>query len=268
MPKEKAVTKKTAKSTAVTKYDYSQYEGAGFEEQTREDIAIPFMALLQAMSPQVVESNPKGSKPGLIYNPVVQALHKELIVVPVKTEHKFVEWVPRNKGGGFVQEHNVDSDIVIEAKANSTQFGQYNTKKGNELVETFKVFAVVVTEDDMYPAILAFDSSKIKIYKNFNTQLSKFMLKYPDGSKKKPPLWAHLTKMSSQVEENPKGKFFNYKWEHFGGDLMNSLMSPDDPRFEAGAEYYELIKQGVASADYSTVDRGEFKEDADDDIPF
>ena len=257
------------KSTAVAKKGtsalaaYKEYEGAGYEGQTQEDIAIPFLSVLQATSPQVEEM--KNAKAGMLFNTVTEELTKEVLFIPSKSEHCFVEWVPREKGGGFVQKHKPGCDLVNNAKSAAEEFGKLKTENGNDLVETFYYYGMLVDEKEpLGPAVIAFTSTKIKVYRRFNTRINTFMLKTPDGRKMRPPMFSHVLRISSVPEENNKGKFFNFKLESANTSLADSMVTPDDPRFQAAAEIYELINSGVARAAYETATHEPADSDGDD----
>ncbi len=244
------------KDTALTtKVDYSDHEGQGFENQTAADQLIPFLSVLQKMSPQVDE-NPK-AKPGLLYNTVSQEVYgKEVLFVPAITDHCYVEWKPRDDGGGMVGKHSLHSEIVSDAKKEH-EFGKLKTPEGNDLVETFYIYGVVVDGDPkegnvLSVAIVAFTSTKISIYKKINTRLSTFQItNNATGRKQRPPLFAHLLRIGTQQQENVHGKFFNFDIKTFGEEMMEGLLNPNDPRFAAAAAVREAVESGNVREDYS-----------------
>lgn len=250
----------------LAKYDYGQYEGKGFENQTRDDVAIPFLTILQANSPQL--DTIVDSKAGLLFNTVTEEVMREALIVPVLTQHVIVEWIPRDDGGGFVAVHQLDSPEVAAAKERSTEFGKYKMPNGNELVETFYVYVVLCNEKEPTGfAVIPFWSTKIKVYKRANTKWSSCMLMKQDGTKIHPPMFSHLTRVTTRGEENKKGKFHNFVLEPANGDIRNSMLSPDDPRFQAAAEFYQLINDGAIRIAYDSVQQP--TGDAEDgEVPF
>jgi hypothetical protein len=253
------------KTALVKASDYKDFDGQGYEHQTQEDIAMPFINILQSGSPQVVEKTVKGAKPGQIFNTVTQELFDEMLFLAATTRHVFVEWIPRDKGGGFVAEHAIDSDIVKAAKEAASEFGVYTLENGNELVETFYFYGVHVNEKEVLGlGVIPFDSSKIKAYKKINTRLQSFMLKMPDGRKVRPPMFSHLLRLETVVEKNPKGTWFNFNISPAKGEVMPSMIKPNDPRFEAASQCRDLIEKGIARADYSSAGRGS----TDEEPPF
>ena len=271
MSKQKSAVVPTGE-TAVAVYDYGDDANAGFENQTGDDLAIPFLGVLQALSPQVGDVSDgglEGAKAGMIFNTVTDAVYdgKDGVeFIPSLTEHVFVEWVPRSRGGGFVARHEPASDIVKAAKEGSKSFGRYSTDytgtgddkapfKGNDLVETFYVYGILLGEQTE-PIVLAFTSTKIAVYKRWNTKLNMFTLKQGDR-KIRPPLFAHRVRLSTVKQKNNAGEFFNFAMAPAEGDVKSSLLDPNDPRFAAAKGCGDMVKSGAARASYETQKGGE-----------
>ena len=273
------------KSTAVaekkeelpaTEYDYGEDAGGGFENQTKDDYSIPFIGLLQALSPQVVDETIPGARPGMFVNTVTEDLfvgHDGFSFVPCHTEHVFGEWVPRNQGGGLAGIHQPDAQVVLDAIERSEKFGKYSTPDGNELVETFYTYGIAVTENGLEMAVITFKSTGIKAYRAWQTKARNLKLKRADGSKYTPPLWSHMYRITSFKDSNPEGDFFNIK-VRFDGE--NAAACRLDPTSEEGAEakaFRDMIKSGIAKADFEKQNAtGEGQAGGDDmegeDIPF
>lgn len=253
--KSKAITTQTAPGAVGAVIDYGSDAGAGFENQTKADISIPFIAVLQPMSPQITNMN--DAKPGMLFNTVTEELFKAdsgLLVVPATTKHVYVEWVPREKGGGFVAVHEVTSDVVKQALASSKEFGKYTLPNGNQLSETFYVYGVLIDENDetLGMATIAFTSTKIAAYKRWNTKVNMFTVKTPDGRKVRPPLFAHKVRVTSVKEKNAKGEFFNFNLAPANGGVAESLLPPGHPTLEAAKELRQMVDSGAAKAAYET----------------
>lgn len=265
------VAKVEEKTTAMVVAGLEDEAGAGFENQTGEDIVMPVVLLLQALSPQVVDGD---AKPGKMLNSVTEELMDEFLFVPATTTHEYVEYVPRKEGGGFVGTHPLNSPVVKKCKAEQP-FGKYVVprKDGghNELVEHFSVFGVIVTEDGGVEsfAVLRFKSTKIKVYKQFNTRMQTCQLPRSDGKGKfVPPINSHVIRVSSVKQKNQHGEFFNFKLESVVDNNMKaSIIGKDDPRYIAAAEVRELVQSGRAVAEYE--DNAPVDHDVlDDDTPF
>jgi hypothetical protein len=242
------------KGELATIYDYGNEVGKGFENQTSADVAIPFISILQDLSPQVKKNKAEyiaGAEPGILINTVTQELLPDGIeFIPATTEHFFVEWVPRNKGGGFVARHAPNSEVVAKARAISKDFGKLTTKEedGNDLVETFYVYGIAICNGTPIPAIVAFSSTKIRVYKRWMTRVRTFQIDV-NGRKQVPPLFAHLARIGTVPETNKRGEdFFNFSVEPANGDIASSLLPPTDERFQAARLLREAASRGAVRA--------------------
>lgn len=258
-----------AAPTDVTKFDYGEDEGRGYEGQTADDIAIPFITVLQPLSPQVVDKMP-GAEPGKLFNTVTDEIYDTLSFVPSHTEHVYVEWIPRDSGGGFVAVHALDSEIVrTTLAAATTRFKRHDLENGNHLVETYYMYGSMFDEDGTpCPAVLPFSSTFIKRYKGVNTKLKKFTLLGADGRKKKPPIWAHPLTVATFLDHNAQHKWHNFDIQPTKGDVKTSLMNQDDERYQAAREIATLLKEGKATAAYDTQGKTEGGGEDDSDGVF
>lgn len=253
-------------NTAMAEYGaYADYAGAGFENQTSDDYSIPFLQILQALSPQLQEND--SLRQGMILNTVTGEVwdgKKGIAFVPATTQHVYVEWKPRDAGGGFVGIHEVNSDLVNHAKAASSEYGKYSTPDGNELIETFYVYGIALDDDgNASEAVLAFSSTKIKKYKGWMTKAKTIQIPLPDGRRIPAPLFAHRYRLKTVSEKNNKGQFFNWDAITFDGEnAQQARLLPDDPLFQAAVNIKSMIEQGKARAAYESQAPGSADEEA------
>ena len=261
----------------VAASDYEEHEGRGFQNQTSADVAIPFINLLQDMSPEVKRKNEKyieGAEAGMFLNSVTGDLYESFVFVPAITERWFVEWKPRTEGGGLVGRHHPDSALVAKAVKASKEFGKYTTEEGNELAETVYMFGVLSNDngDNLGTAMLALTSTKITPYKKFNGRLSSFQLNITDedGNLVKritPPMFAHTIRVTSKVRPSAKGDAFIPVFEAaVEDDLRKSLIGKSDARFQLAAQVEQLVDSGKAKYDEST--QSDAVAEDEDDLPF
>jgi hypothetical protein len=120
--------------------EMSKDSGGGFEEVTSSDVQIPFVRVIQAMSPQIKKSDSafiKGAGQGDIFNTVTKqfwSAEDGILVIPTYFQQKLLEFVPREQGGGFVGELKASSEEVKKAQRND--MGAELLENGNELVRT------------------------------------------------------------------------------------------------------------------------------------
>ena len=260
-PEKQEPPKVPAKTTTAVAavHDYGQDAGAGFEGVNRDDMAIPFLGQIQALSPEAPggEKEIPGARPGMFFNSVTRDLYadeKGILLVPCLRQHVVVEWVPRAKGGGFVAIHQPESAVVVEAKKRANGSLKLETASGNELQDTFYLFCMVLDSvDDLEPSayvVVPFTKTKIKRYRNAITQLRSL--------KGKPPLYAFRLLMSATKETNAaKQPYFNVNLAPAVGTKMEDCLIPPKtedgqlhPLIAAGRGFKEAIEGGAVKVDH------------------
>lgn len=257
----KAVAKKKDQELALdtNMFEADSLANSGFEEADKDAYAIPFFQLLQKGSPQVDEDDGayiEGTKPGMILNTVDETVFDGklgITVIPVHYRRTFVEWVPRDEGGGFVQEHSAEDGLKLHTMVNDKN--QDVLDNGNQLVDTRSHFVLVLTEDGGYvPGILAMTSTQMKKSRKWMSVMQGIRMKRKDGTMFTPPMFSHTYTVVSVPESNDKGTWhgFNVKVK---GQLSDPLM------YDAAKAFREAILSGEAKAAMdSVVDTVEEKE--------
>jgi len=247
---------KTNNTQALASVDFGEYAGMGLENQTSRDVAIPFLGLVQALSPELQEGAAKfipGAKDGSLFNTVTrELLGSTVYVVPCYTENVYVEWVPRDAGGGFVAVHALDSEVVAKARASAKSFKDQKTEAGNELQETFYMYGLLLDGKEgktgVSPIVIAFTGSKIKVYKQLMTQIRTMKGRFP--------LFAFRLGVSSVTAKNKKNQpYKNFKLEAANGSLADSINMPGSDYaglLVEGKALVEAIKSGLARAAVET----------------
>lgn len=124
------VAQKKATEVVVSELDkmLQADAGIGLENITTEDMQIPFIRIIQALSPQLQKDDSlyiKGAEQGDIFNTVTQEVYKQdegILVVPAFFEKKFLEFALRSSGGGFVRElSSDDKDIALTTREGSIE---------------------------------------------------------------------------------------------------------------------------------------------------
>ena len=266
MSKEKNEVATQAPTGVPALYDYGANAGKGFSKTTQADFAMPFIAILQSNSPQIADESERiaGAVPGMLHNTVTNRVtdgKKGIVFVPCHTEHVFTEWVPRNKGGGFSGRHELGSEVIAEAVNSGRRSEKGNRpllKNGNELVETFYVYGLILDDvgavDFSEMVVLAFTSTKIKKYKKMMTTIRTCK---PLANA---PLFAHRLRVRTVQESNAQGTFYNFDISPaIEGDdpTVASAISPvlgeqPHPLLVAGAKLEEQIVGGLARPNYES----------------
>lgn len=245
MAGKNVVTKEEAKLPAVADMSgYEAYAGQGLEDISTEDKGLPFFEVLQPLSPEVDEI--EGAQPGMIINKATKELFTSIRFVPACRSHVYTEWVPRDSGGGLVGTHQLTDKVVQDARGKQ-RVGKHELANGNELIETFYLYGMVLDEDDNpLPAVISFTSTKIAAYKQLTTRADSLMFRAGDGRKLKFPWFAHVWKLGT--EKKKKDKYTWYTWTvAFDGKndkAEEARLAPDHPAVELGSNIVASQRQG------------------------
>jgi hypothetical protein len=237
--------------------------GAGFEGADKDSYAIPFLQILQKMSPMVDEDHPKhiaGAKAGMIFNTVTQSLYdvreKPLEIVQCAYKRSFILWGPREGDGGFkgeVTPEEMDRIIASGAVENvggkilvKDSDGKVDVKKSDYYADTRSHYVIVIDPEtgDPTPAILSLASSQIKASKMLLTSLQQRKVDTPSG-KRTPPTFASKVKLTTVTMQNDQGTWAGAKFE-----IERELITDPD-LFSVAKEFYQSVQSGAAKADYS-----------------
>jgi hypothetical protein len=203
---ELAKVEKQQLSTAV-EMDFAADAGMGLEGADKDTYAIPFLSILQGLSPQIETVD--GARPGLFINTITDELFKEVKVIPVSFQRRFLRWAPRSEGGGFKGEY---SPIDVETgKVEGLDFvdGKYLIGK-DQLKDTRNHFLLVHSDrhDTWNPAMLSLTSTQIKKSKRWMSLINGIELRTAEGRSYTPPSFSHIYKLSTIKEENSQGSWW------------------------------------------------------------
>jgi len=258
------ITKKESNLPAALMEDMLADAGDGVDYNT-DELTIPRIQLVQALSPELKKTDPKfieGISAGDIFNTVTRERYSGedgVNVVVGYQSTKYNEWIPRDQGGGFVQELSADSQDVKQA----TREGARETlPNGNELVKTDESYVLVQTESGWAPAIISMVKTQLKVSRRWKTQILMQTVKMK-GESKRLPLYGTIWKLKS-VEETNKNNESYYNW------IVEKIGIVEDP-----ALYNEVktFRQSVSDGEVKTApdqDAGVAPDSSvnDDSIPF
>ena len=215
-----------APSNAISTFDDTLLSGGtGLEDTTTEDFAIPFIRVLQPMSPQLQRqhgSYVEGAKAGDLYNTVTGESYdgeKGISIVPCAYNKKYIEWIPREKGGGLV---NANHDISILSKCTrDPETRRYYTSDGNEIVETAQFFILVSDAESTQQAVLAFTSTQLGVARKWLTMLRMARVQNSKGDSVEAPMFAYTYKLTTTTQSNDKGSWNAYSVNQEGATPLN-----------------------------------------------
>lgn len=214
-----AKKKETAVSTDVLD-DILEYEGEGAAYDSSE-MQIPFVRILQAMSPQLKKREAEyieGSEQGDMFNTVTKQYwtgEEGVTIIPCFQTTKYLEFTPREQGGGFRGEIAPTDPILQRTER---QGAKEMLPTGNELVKSDQHYCLIVEPDGTFqPVVVDMKSSQLKVSRRWKTQIAMQKIKHPKTGKMiTPPLFATQWKFTTVEESNDQGTWFNYSIEKIG----------------------------------------------------
>ena len=175
----KAVTKKEDNLPSTIEDEIFETAGEGIDYDTSE-LQIPFLRIVQAMSPQLKKTDPKyieGASQGDMFNTVTGQYwdgEEGIVVIPCYQETKYLEFVPRDAGGGFKGEIAPDNPIIQKVKREGTKEWLPN---GNELIKSDQHYCIILDGDIPQLAIMDMKVSQLKVSRRLKTQMQCSKLK-------------------------------------------------------------------------------------------
>lgn len=201
--------------------------GDGMQQADADCIAIPIISILQSLSPQVDKSDEAyvdGAEVGMLINTATQEVYKngELKFIPAVFERKFLEWVPRNQGGGLNGIYDVATAQKIKTERNDINHdiiadGAGIATEGNELADTRTFYGICVHETTgaIFPAMISMTYSQIKKSKRLLAIVHGHRISVGD-KKITPPMYFHVFDLMTCKEENHRGKYYNWAFQRTG----------------------------------------------------
>jgi hypothetical protein len=209
-------------STAVgAAIDFAADAGAGLEGADRDSYAIPFIGVLQPMSPAVVDGEIDGAKPGLFINTVSLALMENPMMIPCAFQRRWLRWTPRELGGGFKGEMTTAEVNALKEAGTVKELdgrlyypesdGSVNPKKSDRLSDTRSHFVLIVdgpSAEVGIPAVFAVTSTGIKTSKNWLARIEASKIKNGAGLIVTAPSFSQVYQASTEKKTNDKGTWW------------------------------------------------------------
>lgn len=208
------MTKKKATNEDMNKM-FENFEGdtGGFEDMTKDTESIPFVRLLQELSPQcrkTKEEYMEEAAPGMLFNSITGRLYPSpLRFVVGKFERYYLEWKP--KRGGLAGVHAVD---VIEKRIgrdliNDEGFKIVDPTTGNEFADTYVYYVLFPDFIEDGVCLFSMSSSFLKEAKKLNRNLRSTVI--PGTTRRALPffmIWNYGVKTMQKDEDQWFGPMF------------------------------------------------------------
>ncbi|WP_244165601.1 hypothetical protein [Pasteurella testudinis] len=196
----------------------------GNENVSNNDILIPRLNLLQALSHEVQPGDEKyidGARAGMLCNTLNSEVFDAVYCANLNFKSSYVVWRKRNLGGGFYGEFSTEQEAMAALQADpNTKPEDYDVSE----THTHVLLLLDETGQPTTPILCDMQSTKLRVSKQWNS-----MPQLRQG-----PRFASIWTLSSKAAKNKLGQpYFNYHIEFAG--------VPSDELYEQiKAKYFEL----------------------------
>jgi len=239
----------------------AENSGSGFEEAGMESFAIPFISILQALSPQCKKSEGAyipGAEEGMFLNSVTQEVmngETGIDFIPVYFSQRFIAWGLREKGGGFKGEYLPTDPIVGQTTRDEKGRDILNSNSEVQLVDTRTHYGLLKADDDWAPAVLSFSSTQVKKSKQWMSRMQQIRIQGLNGPVPA-PMFSRIWNLQSIPESNDQGSWMGYK-------IGNSTQIEDEQLLLRAMTLKEQVQDGLAKASYEDPTKTVKDEDED-----
>lgn len=241
---------------------------AGNTNVTQQDVATPYLYVLQPLSPQAQPAHDayiEGAAPGMFLNNAAQEVYDAdtgLLFIPAFYERKLVEWVDRDAGGGWVGEHDITSDIMdfaelVEDPIKKRKTLRMKADPTHILVETayhYGLFRHPVS-GLWLPIVVPMKSTMLKVNRQLNQIITNTVI---PGSGKKAPRWLYPFMLGTRAESDGKNTWHTITFKR-------EAMPVSLDEYNMAKSFAKLVESGDVQRKAETNDQPDKTED--DDIP-
>lgn len=231
------VKEQTAVSTVESMPDFLKARAGvparGSENVKAEDMVIPRLELVQALSPCLVKTKPEyieGAEPGMLFNNVTRVLYGFSVqIIPVHFKKEYIVWKLRKLGGGFVGAFStMDSAEDIRMAQDKPDDHQTN--------DTANFFSLLVNPDtgNLEEIVVSMSITKLKVARKLNS-----LIRLNGGDS-----FSRWYTLGSGVEQNSLNQDYHNFTIASGGYVTAD-------QFDRAETLYEAVKSGIAVADRS-----------------
>ena len=261
------MTKKKSKKKLAPVMDTSLFEldaGAGNEEVGQEDLALPFLKLLQASSQKSIKQLTVlgiNASPGDIWNTVTNEIcsERKLRVIPSAYQRRFIEWTPRGDGNNApVAIYTPDEKRPITDR--SREDNKDYTEGGQTYLEDTHHHYVVVLNDNetTTSALLTMKSTSLKKSRKWNSMIASRTMTNDAGKIFSPPRFAYIYTLQVIEDGNDEGEWFNW-------DVTLEGPVENGDHYQEARQFAHSIRSGGVTVKHR---QEELSPEIDEDVPF
>ena len=228
----------TKQSGAMATLDFVSDSGMGLENVDKQDLALPFLKLLQSGSDETKKKHAKyveGAEAGMFYNTVTKKLYsgdKGIEVIPVYYKMTYPEWAPFEKREGRPI-HN-DRGPGIMSKVTQNDRNKDMLDNGNEIIKTANHF-VIILGDRPEKALMTMKSTQLKVSRNWNSLMeNESEIDPKTGKSLQAPTFSRVYKLTS-VENSG-----SFTWHGYNVSMLKKV--DDAGLYSMARDFYNSLK--------------------------
>ena len=237
-------------SGQVATLDFVKDSGMGLENIDKEDLALPFLKLLQSGSYETKKKHAKYvdcAEPGMFYNTVTKKPYdgeKGIEVVPVYYKMTYPEWAPFEKAEGRPIHPDRGPEIMSQTKQNDRNKDML--ENGNEIIKTANHF-VIILGDKPEKALMTMKTTQLKTSRQWNSLIENEFENDPSTGKSVPaPRFSRIYRLNS-VENSG-----SFSWHGYSVNLLRKV--DNAPLYQMAREFYSSLKKSQLNAESSSQD--------------
>jgi hypothetical protein len=252
--KSTAVAKKEESTAVAESGGFEEFAGAGMEEVGAQDLLIPRLAIIQALSPQLNKSKSEyieGAEQNQICDVGMGEIFQDgVLFLPVHYSKVYLEWAPRATQKGLVQIHT-DASILDQTTRNDRN--QPILANGNLIQETAQFFGLNLTAGGRH-TFIPMSSTQLKKARKWLTLATGERLKRANGQEFTPPLFYRTYHLGVSNESNAEGSWGGWSVER--GPALPELGEGFDWRAikEKAVAFRDSLSSGDMKADLASMD--------------
>ena len=191
----------------------------GLENVGAEDVAIPFLKIAQALSPELKKHDTmnfiEGLEEGDLFNSLDGTFYsgkQGVVVVPVAYRRTYLEWRPNRDGLEAVH----DSSEILSQTTKGDR-GQLLLENGNSIAPTGNHYIFILNEDGSYnPAQLSLAGSQLKKSKKWNAMMAGIKIRSLKGEVFTPATYSHKYQLTTGLETYDGNSWFGVDFSLLG----------------------------------------------------
>ena len=230
--------------------DFVSDSGMGLENVDKQDLALPFLKLLQSGSDETKKKHAKyveGAEAGMFYNTVTKKLYsgeKGIEVIPVFYKMTYPEWAPFEKREGRPIHNDRGPGIMSQTTQNDRNKDMLDN--GNEIIKTANHF-VIINGERPEKALMTMKSTQLKVSRSWNSLMEDQFENDPKTGKAVPaPMFSRVYKLNS-VENSG-----SFTWHGYNINLIKKV--DDAGVYQMAKDFHNSLKNSQAKAESSKED--------------